>query len=758
MRDAENTYQWIGQRVSKLDAWDKVTGRAQYLDDLVMPRMLVGKVLRSPLPHARIKYIDISQAQKLPGVKAVITAQDMPPHKIGFGYDHPPLKGDKVRCIGDEVAAVAAIDEDTALEALELIRVEYEELPALFDPFEAMKPGAALVHENLESNVSLTYNFTHGDPEQVLERAYAVAKERFVLPFITSCCLDTHGCLAFYDQSGSLTLWTPTQAPSIYQREMAEAMGMPGSKIRVIKPVIGGAFGSKLDMYPFEVACAVLAQKTGQPVKIIFSREEEFLASHPRQPMVIDLQTGVNREGKLVARIAKVVCDNGAYNCWGATSPMVGMQTVTSLYRVAHVRYDADVVYTNNPYSGAIRGYGNPQTTFAVESQMDMLARKIGMDPLELRLKNVNQSGDVTPQKMRITSCGLAESLRKASLGVGWDNPRPRKRGVGIAGYTHVGGGARIYRSDGCGATLKIDAMGKVSLFTGATEIGQGSDAVLAQIVAEELGIGVDSISVINTDTDVVPWDVGAHASRTTFIAGNAARRAAADAKAQLLAAAAEKLGVDPERLEIRQSMVCQKGQADKGMPFAKAVRSLHFKPGGNMITTQSFYDPPTEMLDSTWHGNVSAAYAFGAHAAEVEVDEETGKVQVLKLVCAHDIGKAINPMAVEGQIQGGAAMGLGYALTEELLVEQGRVRNPSFLDYRIFTAKDMIPVESVIVETGDPEGPFGAKGLGETSLIPTAAAIANAVEDAIGVRITSLPITPEKVLRALSAQKKLGN
>ncbi|MCL5935397.1 MAG: xanthine dehydrogenase family protein molybdopterin-binding subunit [Firmicutes bacterium] len=757
MSQSRDEHRWIGKRVSKPDAWDKVTGRTQYLDDLVFPRMLVGKVLRSRLPHARIRHIDTGRALSLPGVKAIITAQDMPPHKIGFGYDHPPLKGDKVRCIGDEVAAVAAVDEDTALEALELIRVDYEELPALFDPLEAMQPGAALVHEDRESNISLTYNFAHGGPEEALEKAYAVVEERFVLPFITSCCLDTHGCLAFYDNAGKLTLWTPTQAPSIYHREMAEALGIPGAKIRVIKPAIGGAFGSKLDMYPFEVACAVLAEKTGQPVKIIFSREEEFIASHPRQPMIIDLKTGADREGRLTARVAKVVCDNGAYNCWGATSPMVGMQTVTSLYRVPHVRYDAYVVYTNNPYSGAIRGYGNPQTTFAVESQMDMLARKLGLDPLELRLKNVNRGEDVTPQKMKITSCGLEESLLKAGAGVGWHNSRPRKRGVGIAGYIHVGGGARIYRSDGCGATLKIDAMGKITLLTGATEMGQGSDAVLAQIVAEELGIGVENISVINTDTDVVPWDVGAHASRTTFIAGNAARRAAAEAKAQLLAAAAENLGVDPEKLEIKQGMVFVKEQQDRGIPYAKVVRSLHFRQGGKMITAQCFYDPPTEMLDDSWYGNVSAAYAFGAHAAEVEVDVETGKVQVLKLVCAHDIGKAINPMAVEGQIQGGAAMGLGYALTEELLVEKGRVRNPSFLDYRIFTAKDMITVEPIIVETGDSEGPFGAKGLGETSLIPTAAAIANAVEDAIGVRITSLPITPEKILRALRETAREG-
>ncbi|MFQ6059655.1 MAG: xanthine dehydrogenase family protein molybdopterin-binding subunit, partial [Anaerolineae bacterium] len=509
----------------------------------------------------------------------------------------------------------------------------------------------------------------------------------------------------------------------------------------------------------------------GRPVRITFTREEEFIASPTRQPVICDIKSGAKRDGTLMARQARMILDNGAYTSWGATTPLVMMMTVSSLYRVPNVKYDVLVVYTNNPYAGAMRGYGNPQATFVVESHMDMLAHELGMDPMEFRLKNANQPGDITGQGIRITTCGLSECIEKAAQSIGWQEKRGRgareqgstgagemaplhqtsevsetsevwrnRRGVGIAGQLHVGGGARIYPSDGCGTTIKVDDYGKVTVITGSSDMGQGSDTIIAQIVAEEMGVPVDNITVVNTDTAITPWDVGAHASRTTFIAGNSARLAAADAKRQILEAAAQAYKQKVENLEMREGQVFVRGEPEEGIPYAKAIRAGHFRPDGDVILARGWYEPPTEKQDKEFRGNISATYGFAAQAAEVEVDTETGEVKVLKIAAAHDVGRAINPMAVEGQIEGGVSMGLGYGLSEELVLEEGKMLNPNFADYALPTALDMPPIDPIIVETIDPEGPFGAKGMAEPANNPTAPAIANAVYDAVGVRIKDLP------------------
>ncbi|MEK6587501.1 MAG: molybdopterin cofactor-binding domain-containing protein, partial [Chloroflexota bacterium] len=439
----------------------------------------------------------------------------------------------------------------------------------------------------------------------------------------------------------------------------------------------------------------------------------------------------------------------------GTVTPLVMMETTASLYRVPHVRFRARCVYTNNPVTGAVRGYGNPQSTFFVETMMDRLAEAIGWDPLAFRIHNANRPNEETPQGLKITSCGLREcfdalAARREDGRRTVDRPPSTVRGTGFAATLNVGGGARIYRSDGCGATVKVDDFGHVTLVTGSTEIGQGSETVLAQIVAEVLGLPVERVSVVNSDTDVKPWDVGVHASRTTFIAGLAAYQAALDARRQILETAAEMLGALPEELIAREGLIATKDGA-KSVSLGKAVRGRHFRTDGKIVVGEGWYDPPTALVDkANYKGNISAAYSFGAQMAEVEVDRETGKVRVLRLVCAHDIGRAINPMAVEGQIEGGAQMGLGYALTEELIVKDGRVMNPDFLDYQLFTAADMPQIETILVETDDPLGPFGAKGVGEMGGTPTAAAIANAIYDAAGLRLTTLPMTPERVLEAL--------
>ena len=757
-------FNYVGKRIPKLDAPDKATGRTVYPQDLKLPRMLHGKILWSEHPHARILSIDTAKARELPGVKAVITHHDLPDSNCGFMKDNPPLKREKVRSMRDEVAAVAAVSEEIAEKALALIGVEYEELPAVFDPEEARRPDAPLVHENLENNlVDMQYHFKYGDVEEGRERSVHIVKGRFTLHPVTHTCLGTCCCVAAYDTGGRLTMYAPTQVPFLYQKDLASVLGMDGGEVRVVQPTIGGAFGSKLDVYPYDVICAHLARITGRPVKLEYTRQEEFRCSPTRQPAIVESEAGCDDEGKLTFRSVHVVLDAGAYISWGATIPYVMMNAISSLYRVPVVDYDTTIVYTNNMYSGAFRGYGNPQGTFVVETQMDELAEKMGMDPLDFRLLNSNCSGDVTPQGMKVTSCGLEDCLKRASERIGWFDrrgqgeererePEPEhiKRGVGLASFFHVGGGARVYRSDGCGAVLKINDFGKATLVTGSSEIGQGSETVLAQIVAEELGVDVSDVTVVNTDTDVKPWDVGVHASRTTFIAGNAARIAARKAKEQMIGLAGSVLEEEAEFLDVSKGRVISRRQPDKRMNLGRLLWKVHFRKGGDVIVTEHFYDPPTEMQDRNFTGNISAAYGFGTQAAEVEVDIETGIVRVLRIAVAGDVGRALNPMLLEGQLHGGIVQGIGYAIYEKLLWENGKVLNPTFLDYKIPTAMEVPEILIDLVETVDAEGPYGAKGMAESSLIPTAPAIANAVYDAIGVRFRDLPLTPERVLAGL--------
>ncbi len=759
-----NNYINIGKRVPKLDALEKVTGKVIYPQDMKLPGMLHGKILWSEHAHAEILSIDASAAEKLPGVLAVITAKDMPPTKIGIAQDNPPLKGDKVRSLRDEVAAVAAVDEDTAERALELIKVKYKPLPAVFDPEEAMKDGAPQLHAEAKGNRNwLKYDLEYGDVAAAKADSDVVVKHRFKLPHVSHCCLGLWSCIASWDNTSMLTMYSPTQIPFLYQRDLANALQIPASKIRVIQPKIGGAFGSKLDIYPNEIICAMLAKKSNRPVMLTYTREEEFRCTPTRQPAIIDLEVGAKKDGTLTFRDAFVILDNGAYTSWGATIPYVLMNPITSLYKCKNIKFKTAIIYTNKMYAGAMRGYGNLQGTFALESMMDILAEKLGMDALELRLKNCNEPGELTPQGMQVTTCGLRECIETVASRLDWSNKRDHRdiqtgslrRGVGLASYFHVGGGARIYRSDGCGAIVKIDDFGHVTLITGSTDIGQGADTVMAQITAEELGVRTEDVTVINNDTAIKPWDVGVHASRTTFIAGNAARDAAAKIKAEILKTASEVLGEPPNKLDIKDRKVFLKSDPEKSMPIDKVIRSAHFREHGKAFIAESFYDPPTVMQNREHQGNISVTYGFGTQGAEVEVDIETGHVKVLKMVAAHDVGRALNPLLLEGQLEGGISMGIGYALLEKLIIEDGEVKNPTFLDYKLPTVKDMPPIELEFIETEDPAGPFGAKGVSESGAIPTAAAIGNAIADALGFHIFELPMQPEIVLYAIKANMK---
>ncbi|MEE8546153.1 MAG: molybdopterin cofactor-binding domain-containing protein [Alphaproteobacteria bacterium] len=760
----------IGKRVPKPDAPDKAVGRTRYINDLELPGMLIGKILRTDRVHARIRSIVIAAAKAVPGVHAVLTAADTPGIGIGIVKDNPPLKGDKVRCIRDEIAAVAAETEAIADYALSLIEVEYEDLPPLFSPAEALAEGAPVIHDERPDNIIMSHEFSHGDVAQGERDSDIVLEDTFKVHTVTHCCMATSCVLADFDADGKLTLYSQTQYPYNFKMDIAPALGLHPGDIRVIQPPVGGAFGSKLDVYPFEPICVFLARATRRPVKLVFGREEEFVASPTRQPVEMHVRSGVRKDGTLTFREVKSVLDNGGYTSWGATTPYVMMRTFSSHFRVPHVSYEAKAVYTNNPYAGSFRGYGNVQATYATSSHMDMLAEAVGMDPVTFCLKNAQRSGEVTPQGSVLKVCALAECIELAAEKSGflakheaYKKARAQggtgggaggstvTRGIGLATAFHNAGGAKIHRSDGCGTILKLDDYARATLITGASEIGQGIDAVLCQIVGDELGIPVADITVVNNDSAIGPWDVGVHASRTTYIAGNSARRAAIKARQQILAAAARQANVAADQLDLRGGHVVQADNGIAVMPLAKLLRNMHFAgPDAELVMVTDYYEPPSVAEDENHVGDMSASYAHAAHVAEVEVDGATGEVRVLKVTAVQDVGRAINPMGLEGQIEGGIAMGLGYALSEELKIEQGIVKNPSFRDYKIFTAPDMPELDLHFIEIADPEGPLGAKGIAELPTIVIAPAVANAVYNATGVRFPAPPMTPERVARAL--------
>jgi xanthine dehydrogenase molybdenum-binding subunit len=757
VKSAEDTL--IGKRVPKLDAPEKVTGLARYIEDIRLPRMLYGKILFAGRPHARIVEIDTSAAKAMRGVRAVITAADIELVPFGFGQDNTALKKDRVTCVRDEVAAVAADTPELAAEAVQRIRVTYQDLPVVSSVEEALAQGAPVIHEKAPDNVPFRYDYAHGEIDQGIADSDVIVEDTYHSQRVAHCCLGTSGIIADFDADGRLTLHSLTQVPFLYKHDLARIVGIAPEKIRIIQPTIGGGFGSKLDIHPFEPICVFLAQKAKRPVRLVFSREEEFLATPTRQPVAIHLRSGARQDGTFTFRDVRMTLDNGGHTSWGATTPWIMMRTFSSLYRVPHVRQHVDVVYTNNIYACAFRGYGNPQATFALESQVDQLAAELGIDPLEIRSKNAQEAGETTGQNMFLRTCGLKECLQTAADNGGWAERRRQvatserqnvARGIGMASLFHVGGGAKIYRSDGCGTILKLDDFGGITVLTGSSEIGQGSETIIGQIVAEELGLPLKNVRVINNDTDLTPWDVGVHASRTTFIAGNSALRAAREARRKLLETAAARLKRVPTELDLVRGKVVDRASGAPLESIGKIIRGLHFGKKNELVMTTDFYEPPSTAPDEHHMGDISACYAFGTHVAEVEVDLDTGVIKVLRLCAAHDVGRVINRLGIEGQVEGGIAQGMGYCLSEEVKVKDGYVLNPSFTDYKIGTTTDVPDLDLAFVETNDPAGPHGAKGIGESPLIPVAAAIANAVYHATGVRITTLPFTPERVLAKL--------
>lgn len=783
---------YVGKSYPRVDK-DKVTGRAAYINDIKMPRMLYGKILYSTRPHARIKHVDISKAEKLHGVRAVLTGFNTPEVRVGFLGDQTPLKKDKVRQFRDEVAAVAAIDEDIAEEALDLIKVEYEDLPAIFDPLEAMQKDAPLVHEfdargkpRRNNILPLPWKLVSGDVDKARSESAYVVKDDFRTQWVHQTCMGTSGGIAEFDVNDNLVFRSVTNVPFGGKDRLdmfLKNLGIKG-RTQVLTPYVGGSFGSKLDTDIYEFILVLLAWETRCPVKIVFSRREEFLASPPRQPSIATVEQGCDREGRLTFRSVNMILDNGAYTSWGATTPSVMMIPMSSLYRVPNVLFEATCVYTNNIYAQAMRGYGNPQATYVVEQSMDQLAEMAGIDPMDFRKINANVPDEVTPMGLKVTTCPMKECLESVETKLDWRNKHGKRngRGVGIASFLHVGGGARVYLSDAQGIIVKVDDEGKVTVITGGTDQGQGSETIIRQMVAEATGFRPEDVSIFTGDTEVCPWDVGTHASRHAFIAGHAILMVAKEVKKKVLDLSAKWMGnligldlkkrakkdpefkapqldwsliEDPGNLDIKAGIVYLKAEPDNAyfrMSASRILRKAHLvgTGKGEMVIAEAFYDPPNEMLDREGRGNLSCCYTFGSHGAEVEVDRETGQVRILNYVAAHDVGRAINPMLVEGQIYGATVMGVGYGLTEEIQVNHGRVMNPNLLDYKILTAKDTIPIDAVIIEPIEPTGPFGAKGIGEPACVPSAPAIVNAIYDAVGVRIKTLPVTPEKVLAAL--------
>jgi 4-hydroxybenzoyl-CoA reductase alpha subunit len=760
-----STYSVVGKRTPPIDGRAKVTGEAKFTVDLQVPGMLHGKILRSPHPHAKIVHIDTERARRLKGVKAVLTGHDVPKVKFGV-FAHLPrtldlsaLAFDKVRYIGDEVAAVAAADEWVAEEALRLLSVEYEELPAIFDPEEAMKPGAPLIHEQAERNISRDPRFHFGDVDKAFKEAYYIREDRFVTQAIAHCPFEVHASLAHFDQSGRITLWSSTQAPFRIAESLSYVLHIPLNKIRVIKPFVGGGFGGKSDgLFPIDLCAVLLSRETGHPVRIANTREEEFMTTRRRHPFVITLKTGVQKDGKLLAVDCKAIADGGAYNSWGpAIIGRAGVQ-LFMMYRLSNVRYEGYRVYTNKTPSGAMRGWGNLQMRFAADSQLDMIAEEIGIDPVEIRLRNAHHRGDLMPNKARISSCAFTECVQKASED--WSD-RKRKQegkqdqGTGMGCWAYVSS-AKQLAHDSAAAMIKVFEDGTATLMTGASDIGQGSDTTLAQIAAEELGVLLDDVTVISADTMITPLDFGTFASRVTFISGNAVKAAAEDARKQIFEFAARRLEASPADLVSRERNIFVKGSPERSVSVAQAVKEcLHSKQAQHILGRGS-YNPDTVVVDQlTYEGHSSPAYGFGAQKAEVKVDRETGRVEVLRIKGAHDCGVAINPMSAEGQLEGAAINGLGQALYEDLITEKGLVMNPSFLEYKVATAMDVPEVMTALVEDPDPEGPFGAKGMSEGCQIAPAPAVANAIYDAVGVRVNALPITPAMILDLLARKEQ---
>jgi CO/xanthine dehydrogenase Mo-binding subunit len=763
---------YVGARVPRVDANEKVTGQAVYGFDVDLPGMLYGAVLRSPLPHAKILEIDVSEVMKAPGVRAVVTGKDFPFTFGGAVKDQPFLAIDLVRYVGEPVAAVAADTELEALTALEKIRVKYDELPAVFDPREALKEGAPLIHPDLAqyrrgghdivpgTNICTIRTYRLGDVEAGFAEADEIFDDEFSAHPVSHAAMEPHAGVAQYSPStGHYTIWSSTDRPYILVRDLGEALNIPSDHIRYVVPYVGGSFGGKNTLIAEAVAVALARFTNGRPVKVVFSREEDLTATQTRVGAFMRLKTGVKKDGTLTARRAEIVWDSGAYVSNTQGVAIRGAYTIFGPYRIPNIELISRLVYTNKETSGSYRGYGTTQVTWACESQMDIIALKLGIDPLEIRLRNAYVEGDRYINGQVLHGVGLKETLLRTGQEIGWGKVKQpssttTRRGKGVAVILK---GTLTPTNSTC--VIKMNQDADVTLICTTPETGGGQKTVLSQIAAEAIGVPMASITVTNPDTSITPYNDAVGSSRTTFHMGNVVLMAAQQVRKKIMDLAGDFLKVDPGRLNLVDGVIVEEGVGER-MPL-KDLLAKKFGPGGMNILAESQFNPADSPLLAANPGLTgldsrmsSIFWMFATHAAEVEVDVETGVVKVLKVAAAHDVGQAINPMACEQQIEGSVVMGLSNTLFEEFKMEKGRILNDSFADYKLATILDMPEIVPIIVEAPHKEGPFGAKGIGEPAAGATAPAIAGAIFDAVGIRIHDLPITPEKVLAALKEKE----
>lgn len=761
----------IGTRLRRIDGIDKASGRAVYTDDIALPGMLHGKILRSPHPHARIVSIDTSEAESLPGVHAVVTGRDLPTKYgiIPWTRDEEPLCTDRVRYIGDAVAAVAAVDEETANRALERIHVEYEILPAFLDPEDALSPpdGAVPIHEPKKpghnGNVTKIVRLEFGDVDERMAESDVVIEGEYFFEGTTHAPIEPHCAIGWYDPSGKLTVWSATQVPHYLHRELARVLDLDVARVRVIQPTVGGAFGGKSEPFDLEFCVAALSRKAGRPVKILYTREEVFYAHRGRHPMKMRHRLGASRDGKILAVDARNLIDGGAYASFGLVTAYYSGQLLTAPYAFGSYRFEATRVYTNKPACGPKRGHGSVQPRFAFEVQLDKLAEALAMDPIELRRRNFMGETGRTINELRVQSNGFLRCLDAVERASGWKERHrrlPYGRGLGVAGSCYISGtNYPIYPNDmpQSAVQIQVERSGRVTVFSGASEIGQGSDSVVAAIAAEELGVPLEYVRTVSADTDLVPVDLGAYSSRETFMVGNACLDAARQVRDKVVRAVADALEIPKERVQLARGWAFDVSDPARRIPISEAFNLAEARFG--TLGAVGWYNTPKEGVHGDYRGGTigaSPAYSFTAHVAEVEVDPETGIVRVEKIWIAHDCGRALNPVLVEGQMEGSAYMGYAEALFEQQIfkdADHGRAglhNAPSLLDYRLPTSVDTPELEALIVESVDPEGPYGAKEAGEGPLHPSIPAIANAIFDAVGVRMDAMPFSPPRVWRAL--------
>lgn len=745
----------VGTRQPRPDAREKVTGSAIYGTDFRLPGMVYGKILRSPYPHAAIKRLDVSPARRVPGVLAVITGEAFPQNNFGEDkQDEEVLATSKVRFIGDEIAAVAAVDEGVAAEALSKIEVEFEELNAVFDPLAALAPGAPEIHPG--GNLALRFEIRRGDVEEGFRRSHLIVENTFDTPSVYPGYLEPFGCVAEPHGFGRVKIWAGSQTPFVLRDFVAEVLGIPASDVTFQQVHTGGAFGGK-HFSKLPAIAARLAIEAGRPVRLVSGFGEEMQTARPRVPYYITLKTGVDKDGVIQAKSARIVGDNGAYTGLSGYILTNTMMRSDALYRHRNLYTEGVLAYTNKAPTGAFRGFGNPQMHFAIESQLDIIAHELGVDPIELRKRNANRAGEETVHGWRITSSALRECLDEAAREVDWAAKRRRQGkgyGVGVACLVHVNSNRAIYEEyDGSAALIKLARDGRILVYSPEIDVGQGAATVLAQIVAEVMGTDLAQVQMLPVNTDLMPFGLGVSATRTTTVGGNAVKAAAESCRQQVLNFAAETLSVPVSALTIEGGWVKAAGQQEC-VSLAELAWRYMIAHRGVPLTASGYFDPGTDYPDKNKFGNISCDYPFGAQIAEVEVDFDTGAVNVLRIVSAHDVGRAINPQLCEGQVAGGVVQGIGYALSEQLCWREGKVANANLVDYKIPSSLDLPAIIPILVEKGTSAGPFGAKGIGEPPILAVAPAVANAIFAATGVRVTSLPVTPEKLLAAMGSSR----